>query len=99
MKIAIDVGRASFGTEKQGRVGRMNSTSQNCAQSDKIPLVELDKALDLLGERGKKSLMAYIKASNPKTSDEYIQVQTVDSVLQTVFGEASVLLMKEILHQ
>jgi len=55
--------------------------------------------LGLLGESGKKNLMTYIQDSNPKTGDGYVEVEMVDTVLKTVFGKASDLLMKAILHQ
>jgi len=94
MKSAIDVGGNGSETNASARRG----TSWNYT-GNKIPLMELDKSLGLLGESGKKNLMTYIQDSNPKTGDGYVEVEMVDTVLKTVFGKASDLLMKAILHQ
>jgi hypothetical protein len=74
------------------------NTSINCTEN-KIPIMELNEALSLLGERGRKGLMDYIQVHNPNASEGYIELEMVDEVLQKVFGEASELLMKQILHQ
>ena len=74
------------------------NTTWNCTES-KIPLMELDKALGLLGERGRKGLMNYIQVRNPNSSEGYIDLEIVDDVLQKVFGEAAELLMNQIRHQ
>jgi hypothetical protein len=55
--------------------------------------------LDCLGERAKKGLVRYIQTRNPKASDGYIEEDMLDNLLQDVFGEASVLLKKQILRQ
>jgi hypothetical protein len=55
--------------------------------------------LGLLGEKGRKGLMDYIKVHNPNASEGYIELEMVDDVLKKVFGEAAELLMKQILHQ
>lgn len=95
MKSAIDV--SGTGYEATGEQKKMGGTWNYTG--NKIALMELDKSLGLLGEKGKKNLMTYIQANNPKTSDGYVEVETIDTVLKTVFGQASDLLMKQILHQ
>jgi hypothetical protein len=74
------------------------NTSLNCTEN-KIALTELDKTLGLLGEKGRKGLMDYIKVHNPNASEGYIELEMIDDVLKKVFGEAADLLMKQILHQ
>jgi hypothetical protein len=95
MKSAIDI--SGTGYEATGEQKNMSGTWNYTGT--KIPVMELDKSLDFLGEKGKKNLMTYIQANNPKTSDGCVEVGMIDTVLKTVFGEASDLLMKQILHQ
>ena len=95
MKSAIDV--SGTGYEPMGEQKEMGGTWNYTG--NKIPLMELDKSLGLLGEKGKKNLMTYIQANTSETSDGYVEVEMIDTVLKTVFGQASDLLMKHILHQ
>ena len=105
MNTAIDVGKTSFGTAKPqvdfatGMSGK--GYLANCQQtSDRIQLLELEKALEMLGAKGKKSLMAYIQHCNPKiATDGYVELEMLREVLKDFFGDASGLLMQQICPQ
>jgi hypothetical protein len=105
MNTSTEVGGTSFGTTEMqmgGALGTMTRGSVNremsgFAESDKISLMELGRALDVIGEMGKTYLMNYIQFYNPRTgSDGCVKLDMVHDVLHEFFGEAAVLLMREI---
>jgi hypothetical protein len=106
MNTTTEVGGTSFGTAEL-RMGRELGTRTGALQngetssfdgnSDKISLVELDRALDIIGDRGKTKLMNYIQFYNRKaTNDGFVKLGIVHDLLHEFFGDAAVLLMREI---
>lgn len=70
----------------------------NGEKEGKISLEELENVLNVLGDSGRKSFMAYLLNGNipNRKKDVYVQLDLIESSLQSLFGEAAIILMRKI---
>ena len=72
----------------------MTLTTKSDPASRKIPISELAKALEVLGEEGKFRVVARLMAcEETKNPPRKIQLSRVEEVLQNLFGEGSQILL------